>query len=103
MALRSLPTQAPYLSWQQADRERLVSLAVLPPGVHRFERFEAMFRLIALAIGGDWANLEQSYDDFAQRTVQAGVSYVEFLLSASAPKKCRSTRPWRSACRHAGA
>ena len=37
--LRSLPTQAPYLSWQQADRERLVSLAVLPPGVHRFERF----------------------------------------------------------------
>lgn len=76
--LRSLPTQAPYLSWQQADRERLVSLAVLPPGVHRFERFEAMFRLIALAIGGDWANLEQSYDDFAQRTVQAGVSYVEF-------------------------
>ena len=76
--LRSLPAQAPYLSWPQADRERLVALAVLPEGVQPFERFEAMFRLMALAIGGDWRNLEQSYNEFAQRAVQAGVSYVEF-------------------------
>lgn len=76
--LRSLPAQAPYLSWPQVDRERLVALAVLPPGVQPFERFEAMFRLMALAIGGDWRNLEQSYNEFAQRAVQAGVSYVEF-------------------------
>lgn len=79
--LRSLPAEAPYLALAPADRDRLVSLAVLPPGVHPFERFEAIFNLVALAIGGHWDNLAQSYEDFAQRTVKAGVSYVEFTES----------------------
>lgn len=81
--LRTLPAQAPYLSLPPADRERLVALAVLPPGAHPFERFEAIFRLVALAIDGDWDALVQSYDDFAQRAVAAGLSYVEFTESIS--------------------
>lgn len=76
--LRSLPQKAHFLSWQKKDRERFVALSVLPSGVHSFERFEGVFRILATAIGDSWDNLSKSYDDFMQRAVNAGVSYVEF-------------------------
>lgn len=87
--LAGLPAQTRYLALAQADRERLVALAELPPGAHRFERFEAIFRLIALAIGDDWDRLVQSYDAFAQRAQQAGLSYIEFTESIAPEEVAR--------------
>lgn len=81
--LRSLPAEVPYLSLSPVDRERLVSMSELPAGTHPFERFEAVFNFVGLAVGGNWENLVRSYEDFAQRAVSAGIFYVEFTDSMS--------------------
>lgn len=81
--LKGLPAQEAYLALSPADRERLVSMAVLPPGTHPFERFEAVFNFVGLVVGGNWENLVSSYEDFARRAVGAGVFYVEFTDSMS--------------------
>ena len=81
--LKGLPAQVPYLALPLADRERLVLLSALPSGTHPFERFEAVFNVVGLAVGGSWENLVSSYEDFARRAVQAGVFYVEFTDTMS--------------------
>lgn len=81
--LKGLPAEVSYLALSPADREQLVSMAVLPPGTHPFERFEAVFTFVGLAVGGNWENLVSSYEDFAQRAVRAGVFYVEFTDTMS--------------------
>lgn len=81
--LKSLPAEVSYLELTPADRERLVSMSALPDGAHPFERFEAIFTFVALALGGNRENLVNSYDDFAWRAVEAGVFYVEFTNSMS--------------------
>lgn len=79
--LRSLPASAPYSALAPADQERFRSLLVMPPGVHEFPRFEAMFSFVGLILGSDWKNTVQMYDDFASRAVRQGVFYVEFTES----------------------
>lgn len=81
--LKGLPTESPYLALLPADRERLDSIALLPAGAHPFERFEAVFNFVGLALGGNWENLVSSYEDFAQRAVSAGVIYAEFTDTMS--------------------
>ena len=76
--LRSLPDEVFYLALSLSDRERMVTMAALPPGAHSFERFEAVFSFVALAVGDSWENLVSSYEDFAVRAVREGVFYVEF-------------------------
>ncbi len=81
--LKGLPAETSYLALSPDNRERLVTLSALPAGAHPFERFEAIFRFVGLAVGGSWENLVSSYEDFAQRAVRAGVVYVEFTDSMS--------------------
>jgi len=88
--LKGLPAEAQYLALSTADRERLVAMAALPSGTHPFERFEAVFNFVGLVVGGNWENLVSSYEDFAQRAVQAGVLYVEFTDTMSPEELPRS-------------
>jgi len=81
--LNSLPAKATFHTLPVADRDRLVTMGELPPGTHPFERFEAVFNFVGLAVGGDWDNLVTLYRDFAQRAVRDGVRYVEFTGSMS--------------------
>jgi len=76
--LRSLPPAARYSALAPADRERLRSMLVLPPGVHEFPRFEAMFAFVGMVLDGHWQSTVRMYEDFARRAVEQGVLYVEF-------------------------
>lgn len=79
--LRGLPEAARYSALAPADQARLRALLVLPPGVHRFPRFEAMFTFVAMALDEKWASMEKALEDFARRAVRDGVFYVEFTES----------------------
>ena len=79
--LRGLADAAPYSTLAPADQDRFRSLLVLPPGVHAFPRFEAMFSFVGLLLGVDWDNTVKMFEDFASRAVQQGVFYVEFTES----------------------
>lgn len=82
--LRGLPASARYSALAAADQDRFRSLLVLPPGVHEFPRFEAMFLFVSLLLGDDWGNVVKMYEDFARRAVRQGVFYVEFTESIAA-------------------
>lgn len=79
--LNSLPAETSFLALPPEDRGRLVAMGALPAGAHPFERFEAIFNFVALAVGGNWENLVSAYDDFAERAVRSGLQYVEFTES----------------------
>lgn len=76
--LRSLPAASRYSALAPADQDRLRSLLVLPPGVHEFPRFEAMFAFVGLVLDGRWESTVRMYEDFASRAIDQGVFYVEF-------------------------
>lgn len=79
--LGSLPSSARYSALAPVDRDRLHAMLVLPPGVHEFPRFEAVFTFVGLVLGNVWANTVKMFEDFASRAIEQGVFYVEFTES----------------------